>query len=234
MINYTSIKNALVNIIFDLPETDYNELKIMTMAEEVVTALPTRENKTVTVVEIPIIEHKGRLPIHKTIESIYYKEPNGEMWYRLALSSGNIESSVVCADCPQEYSLDGLCNITTTFKNGTIKVTYRSIPLDEEGNLMMPDVPALKSAIYHYIMYRYFSGLCLKADADQYRLYKLEREFHLSMYNTYFTKSVGEINRPSEDQMENMNKFHNSYVNYNRSWNNGFSNLNKSNNPYKI
>lgn len=84
----------------------------------------------------------------------------------MALSSAILFQGVVCesinqgvtSGCIDEYQLQSGV-IKTSFATGQVAIAYRTIPVDEEGYPMIPDLYSVQSAIAHYITYRIFSRL---------------------------------------------------------------------------
>lgn len=84
----------------------------------------------------------------------------------MGLSSAILFQGIICesinqgltTNCTDEYQLqDGV--IRTSFPTGQVAIAYRSMPLDEEGYPLIPDLYSVQSAMAYYITYRIFSRL---------------------------------------------------------------------------
>ena len=56
-----------------------------------------------------------------------------------------------CFDCEHTYNVTPNGEIVTDFKEGVVCVAYKSIPLDNEGLVMIPDDPDIRKAINAYV-----------------------------------------------------------------------------------
>ena len=79
---------------------------------------------------------------------------------------------VNCVDCEYAFTLEGP-NIEVNYEKGELLLAYLSKPMDEDGNLLIPDDPQVYRAITDYLIYRIFRKRFYKSGAptDQ-RIYK--------------------------------------------------------------
>lgn len=111
-----------------------------------------------------------------------------------------------CIYCPGKYSIDIHNCITTSFKEGTIIISYQGYPLNEEGEMMIPDNENIKDALFHYVMYRMNLR---KTYSNEVRY---EREFHLGQYELFKAKGKAEEEMPDLGEMENIKNNQNRLV----------------------
>jgi len=89
------------------------------------------------------------------------------------------------------------CNFT----DGYIIVSYKRYLTDEDGYFIIPDEPEdVKNALYHWVMYNYWTT---RVPKDK-QLAISERNFHLMQYGVYKPKSIGYLNMPDIDDLENI------------------------------
>ena len=88
-------------------------------------------------------------------------------------------------------------------RTGIIMMSYKQYAQDNEGEYLIPDNENYKEALNHYIMYKVYDG---KIKASPTKENMSERSWHLNRYNFLAAKAVGEINRPTEAQLENLRK----------------------------
>lgn len=228
MRKFIPVSEVILDLSFDLPENAFNELLIRQFAERVILSLPVYRKTVPKSIEVKIDEHKGVLPNYQSIISIFYKTDKDLTYRRMKKSTGAAMFESLTEEkyyTDHEYTIEN-CSITTSFSKGIIIVNYKTNPADCDGNLLMEDIEPLKQAIYYYVIYRYYNNLVLNGDKEDYRMYANERNTALEMYQMYKTKAVGEINRPEEDDYENLSRLHNRLLTRKVSWDKDFSNLN--------
>lgn len=111
-----------------------------------------------------------------------------------------------CADCGEEYSISPSGCITTSFRNGYVLISYLALATDEDGLPLIPDHEDLKSALYHYVMYRYWQSKQLTQEV------KYWVEWHLTRYALLKQKSRADITQPDLAGMENLKDMTNRLV----------------------
>lgn len=88
-------------------------------------------------------------------------------------------------------------------RNAIIMMNYKEYAQSEEGEYLIPDNENYKEALTHYIMYKIYDG---KIKASPTKENMSERSWHLTRYNFLQAKAIGEINKPTEAQLENLRK----------------------------
>ena len=99
-----------------------------------------------------------------------------------------------------EYTIDPTLCLTTNIKDGFILVSYLRYAQDKNGDTLLPDSEILKEALTHYCMYRYWMTRRIYKEEGSAQ----ERDWHLTRYSTLMARAVGDLNMPSEDQLDNM------------------------------
>lgn len=90
-------------------------------------------------------------------------------------------------DCPTEatYRLDNGV-ITTSFKKGTILVSYKSLPMDKDGFPLIPNSQKTKLAIEYYILARFLEPLWVigKITDKSFDYITQQRDWYMGGANT--------------------------------------------------
>ena len=126
-----------------------------------------------------------------------------------------------CLECEHTYSIDHDC-ITTSFKDGYILIAYLGYHLDKDGNILIPDLPELKEAIVHFILYRYWLA---KANLKEQGAMQMA-QMNLSRYALLKAKASAELSAPTIDQLENILNRTNRLIQRTNHYSNFFSTLN--------
>lgn len=104
-----------------------------------------------------------------------------------------------CPECAYEYNISNNGTITTTMKDGILAVSYKHLPVDDNGDILIVDNEDLKEAITHYCLYKYYLRKSLYNEESSER----QRDWHLARFNALAIKSRS-IDLPDIDQLENM------------------------------
>lgn len=147
------------------------------------------------------------LPANSDLASKLDNTANYINWKPMRLTSNPYHSSICldnsmsnCNHCDHEFSVSTSLVLTSTLKEGIIMVAYLGLPLDEKGNLLIPDNEEVKEALLHYALYRHWmSRYTMKEDGADQRM-----SHHLSMWNTLSKKAAGNLNLPDVNELENM------------------------------
>jgi hypothetical protein len=132
-------------------------------------------------------------------------------------------------ETPQYQICDGT-HIMTNVRTGFTLLSYMATPSSKDGDLLIPDNQDLKEAIYHYVMYRWYSSKIATADYSALNHLKQEREFHLSQFQVLSVKSKN-LELPDLATLENLVNIRNRMVSVTTAFENGFNNINT---PEKI
>ena len=103
-------------------------------------------------------------------------------------------------NCPYEYSVsfDGI--LTTTLSEGVIAVAYLRYPVEDSGDVLIPDNETLKEALVNYCLWMYFMkrDIIGEPNADKKAIqYK-------QMFGHMATKASAELEEPTLGILENI------------------------------
>lgn len=226
-IKYTSIKSVLFGLSLIIEERYWSELNIMewaTAALRSMNIIPLLEDK---VALIEICEHKANLPsdlkflIHaayydttlpqvtlsENIASAYPFKPMRLNESPFALSICLSKKITTCTECSHWFSISPDMTLTTSAKDGSVLISYKSYPLSEDGSALIPDDEVLKEALLQYVLYKYWLvKYQMKEDGAGERM-----RFHLSMWDV-LSKKVANLNRPSVPELDNLMRIWNRIV----------------------
>lgn len=111
---------------------------------------------------VEITTHKGTIPSDLKFlnQAVYVKEQGSYIPMRASLNSFMLSicphpDLVSCPACTYEYTISPSGVITTNFAEGSILLSYMAHPVDEEGDLLIPDDEVVKEAIVQYVLYQY-------------------------------------------------------------------------------
>lgn len=148
--------------------------------------------------------------VWRGISSHWYKS-HSNLWKPMRPSTSSFMLSLECKNqglnshCDVEYTVDASLNITTTLKQGYVLVSYQAYPTEKDGTLLIPDDENLKSALFHYCLFMYWSKKALYKEEGS----KSERDWHLKRYQILKTKASGALNSPDIGMMENIKNMRN-------------------------
>lgn len=219
-IKYVSIKSVLYNLSLVIDERYWNEINILEWATSALRSMnivPLLEDK-VKLVEL--CAHKATLPADlKFLTHVAYYDstlptvslPDGVAsaypWTNMRLSASPFALSICldkkiteCTDCHHHYALSPDMTLTSSAKDGTLMIAYKSFPVSEEDGLpLIPDDETLKQALLHYVLYNYWmTKYQMKEEGADQRM-----QFHLSMWSTLSKKAMN-LNRPTVAQLDNI------------------------------
>lgn len=165
-----------------------------------------RKNATDTN-QIVIANHKGELPCDlEFIEKVVYKEcrlPINRDSGMLALVDKvnyTWEKDSVNQDW---YDIDPPY-IVTSFEEGELELFYRAYEMDEDGFLMIPDLPNYRNALVWYVLQQLLlEGFKLKNTT-------INHSYAVQMFDMYESKARSEVKRMSRDQRQAFSNMWNS------------------------
>lgn len=131
-----------------------------------------------------------------------------------------VDDFMSCGDCRMEYTLDANSILVSNLLEGDILISYKKLPKDSRGDLLIPDNEDFKEAIFHFCMYRYFLAKSVLNEQSS----RQERDWHLKRYSVLAHKSKS-LNLPSLGKLENMKNAHNRLVPRTNRFESFFSNL---------
>lgn len=218
--NYTSIKSVLYDLINTIDERYWNETIVLEMAVKAVKKINFIQKLHEKSCRILVTDHKAKLPLDFVyLTQVAYTTDtsidDNTIWSAMKLSS-NAYTDQICLDkslsncdtCTHEFGISPDLVITTTLKDGTIAIAYSAYSFGEDNDFQIPNNEALKEAILHYILYRYWmSKYQHKEEGAEQRM-----TFHLEMWNTFSAKAAGELNMPDVSTLENIKNERNRLV----------------------
>lgn len=156
--------------------------------------------------DIKICFHKGKLPTGlMSIQAVEYKGKR----LRMGLSQKHyskedvtfsdafhkseevhkLEEGEHCYNIEMDY-------ITTTIKEGCVRVHYLALPSDDDGYPLIPDNENYKEALYYYIRAKMIGA------GFEDKVYR--EDVLLMRFETYGRRAINEITYPSVDKMESI------------------------------
>lgn len=117
------------------------------------------------------------------------------------------------------YKVQGRC-IFTTFKEGTVKVAYRAMYVDDEGFPMIPDMPLFQKALELYIKSNVFAIKFDLGKINQNVLQHTEREYCWAV-----SQLTTQMNTPNVAEMENITNMFNQLIPSTHEYKDGFVHL---------
>lgn len=105
-------------------------------------------------------------------------------------------------DCEINYTID-LPNIVVNFKEGKILLAYMARPIDEEGYLMIPDVPVVHEAIGWYVQTKMaYRTFCMDPSQNNRILWTTAVEMSEKM----ISRARSEMNTPTYEEWSSWHK----------------------------
>jgi hypothetical protein len=181
--------------------------------------------------KLEVEEHKTTLPndlkyitqIVVEIDNKYYPMRATTNPYHNGVC--DLKLLVPCPTCKYEYSISPSGVVTTNMGTGTIVISYLANPVDENGDLLIPDDETLKEALTHYVLYKYWmTKYMMKEEGSESRM-----QFHLRMWSTLSKKSMN-LNLPTIDGLENIKNINNHLVPRSNRYSQLFQTLNNQEN----
>lgn len=128
-------------------------------------------------------------------------------WQPLTLNTNTFALSVHCDDCPNigancqySYTVTPDGEITTTFKEGYICISYLSYPLDCDGNFMIPDDEDYKEALRSYCLMRNWEMRWnMKEEGADARYSKYQQ-----LWGLFKAKATASIRMPDVAEAQNL------------------------------
>lgn len=110
--------------------------------------------------------------------------------------------------------------LVTNIKEGKVIVSYKSIPIDEDGFPLIPDHPAFLTALESYIKMKYFEVLfdLGKIQAGIFQNTQQQYYWNVGRYQSQFTL-------PSISEMESITNMLNTLIPMNNQFKQGFKHL---------
>lgn len=194
--NTTSVKSVLAKLYRDLALEDPNyELDFVEWCGEALEFIGSFGQMDQRVAEVHIENHKGYLPLG-LVNIQQVKHNDCIISYNPSSYFGHCEDSPnLKAQTSEHYTLNPDF-IYTSFEEGTLKVSYLSIPIDEEGFPLIPDNQYFKEALFWYC----YRQLLLRG--YQSKVPEINYFFADEKWRFYCSGARNKMNYPSLDQYE--------------------------------
>lgn len=115
------------------------------------------------------------------------------------------------------YKLQGNCIFTSPLKDGPIEISYRAMPVDEEGSPLIPDNASYIRALQAFIKKEYFTEQFDQGKIPPQIMQKADQD-----YAFYVGQAQTDLIRPSIDQMESISNMWNTLVERSQDHRKGF------------
>lgn len=253
---YISIKAVLADLISIIDERYWNEASMLEWATKGLRKLKIINKFADKMVDLEVCNHRATLPsdfisltqiawkLSTTDNTIEITLPSTSLadkldaithigWAPMRLTVNPYFSTVCdddaiinCTDCLHEFSIDENLILTTTLKEGDIRVAYKGYLTNDQGDALMPDNEEIKEALLHYVLYKYWlQKYQMKEEGAEKRM-----DFHLTMWSHLAAKAAGDANMPDVNTLENIRTMRNRLVPRENRFNQLFLTLSNSEN----
>lgn len=145
-----------------------------------------------TIEEVSIKEYRGLLPCNLiSINQVRWKEQNIYLRSMTDLFNGSYSKE----NGEATFKTQGRV-IFTSFKEGTLEISYKSIPVDNEGYPLLPDEPNFLRALELYIKKQWFTILFDIGKITPAVLQNTQQEYYAAAgacNNSFLIPSVSEM-----------------------------------------
>lgn len=145
-----------------------------------------------TIEEVSIKEYRGLLPCNLiSINQVRWKEQNIYLRSMTDLFNGSYSKE----NGEATFKTQGRV-IFTSFKEGTLEISYKSIPVDNEGYPLLPDEPNFLRALELYIKKQWFTILFDMGKITPAVLQNTQQEYYAAAgacNNSFLIPSVSEM-----------------------------------------
>lgn len=164
------------------------------------------------ITDITIHEHRGMLPCD-CVQVVQVMDNNGECLKHMTDNFYQYDRQI------PSYKVQGRI-LFTTKSNCTVKVAYRSIPVDSDNFPMVPDIPLFLNALELYIKKKIFT---IKFDMQEIPngvLRQTQQDYAWAV-----AQLQSELNIPDVDEMANITYMLNQWIPSRHEFRKGFVNL---------
>lgn len=205
--NYVPLASVLYKLAGTLHEQDFNEDHLNDYILEGLRQLRIVSIFEAKIAEVTLKDHIAYLPKDLySLTSIAYvhEDTNGCKLEPLRLATSHFFNPCAtsvnsCSDCVNHYIVKPDMSVICSKKDGALKVSYQAYPVDEDGDIMIPDYEPLKEALMYYALYRIsLMKYMLKEEGSESRV-----SYFRSMWALHSIKAAS-LNNPSLDQLENL------------------------------
>lgn len=145
-----------------------------------------------TIEEVSIKEYRGLLPCNLiSINQVRWKEQNLYLRSMTDLFNGSFSKE----NGEATFKTQGRV-IFTSFKDGTLEISYKAIPVDNEGYPLLPDEPNFLRALELYIKKQWFTILFDMGKITPAVLQNTQQEYYAAAgacNNSFLIPSVSEM-----------------------------------------
>ena len=145
-----------------------------------------------TIEEVSIKEYRGLLPCNLiSINQVRWKEQNIYLRSMTDLFNGSFSKE----NGEATFKTQGRV-IFTSFKDGTLEISYKAIPVDNEGYPLLPDEPNFLRALELYIKKQWFTILFDMGKITPAVLQNTQQEYYAAAgacNNSFLIPSVSEM-----------------------------------------
>lgn len=213
--NYTSVKEVISRVMMHPLMSDITLETVIQYTVDFIgiMGLPSTYLDKYAIIEID--DFRGKLPCD--LVSIDQVRIAGKNIYLRSMTS-NFAWGVYNENYADEYSFKTQGTIIyTSFKNGEIEVSYKAIPVDDDGFPMIPDNSVFLKALELYIKKEWFTILFDMGKISTQVLQNTQREYAFK---------AGQCNNefviPSVSEMESITNMMNQLIPRFREFENGF------------
>lgn len=145
-----------------------------------------------TIEEVSIKEYRGLLPCNLiSINQVRWKEQNIYLRSMTDLFNGSYSKE----NGEATFKTQGRV-VFTSFRDGTLEISYKSIPVDNEGYPLLPDEPNFLRALELYIKKQWFTILFDMGKITPAVLQNTQQEYYAAAgacNNSFLIPSVSEM-----------------------------------------
>lgn len=115
------------------------------------------------------------------------------------------------------YKIQGRCIFTSPLREGPIEIAYKAMPMDDEGQPLIPDNATYLRALQYFIKREYFESQFDQGKITLPVMQKADQD-----YAWYVGQAQTELIRPTIDQMESISALWNTLIPRNQDHRKGF------------
>lgn len=115
------------------------------------------------------------------------------------------------------YKIQGNCIFTSPLKDGPIEISYKAMPVDEEGIPLIPDNSSYIRALQAFIKKEYFTEQFDQGKINPQIMQKADQD-----YAFYVGQAQTDLIRPTIDQMESISNMWNTLIEQSQEHRKGF------------
>lgn len=105
------------------------------------------------------------------------------------------------------YKIQGRCIFTSPLKEGPIEIAYKAMPVNDEGQPLIPDNASYTRALQAYIKKEYFTEQFDQGKIDQRVMMKADQDYAWAVGQAQI-----DLIRPTVDQMESIANLWNTLI----------------------